>query len=180
MNAKPNKPDPERSYLKLLLTLLYCKEIFYDCDGNSCFLFRCATSTVNFFVTDVTNGFSVSGPDSVMEGESAKLKCSASVYNFTDVQWFKYVVGREVLLDENSSRNEDAGMYKIVTDKTEFSMTKELVFPKVGMISRGKYFCMAKPRGEEGNGSFRNRKHSGERRKFYNDASVEHQPSKVR
>ena len=43
----------------------------------------CVFELVPFFLTDINRGFAVEGPKRVEQGQYFKLKCSASVYNYT-------------------------------------------------------------------------------------------------
>lgn len=54
---------------------------------QACNQINCVFDKIDFFVTDVDDGFSVFGPKNVLEGQRAKLKCSASSYNFSSIDW---------------------------------------------------------------------------------------------
>ena len=99
-------------------------------------------------MTDVNGdgNFAVDGPKQVLEGESkVKLKCSASVYNFTEdsIQWFKHTLSGERLLKSSKGKN-----YEIKSYTTDFSFGSELLFQNISLRDKGRYICKVKSKYE--------------------------------
>ena len=103
---------------------------------QACNKIGCVYQSTDFFVTDVPDeGFSVSGPENVLEGEEITLKCSASTYNFSSVQWFKDTLSGEKKLSQSNFR------YKVQDSSTDFSFTKKLTLANVTLGDKGRYVC---------------------------------------
>ena len=91
---------------------------------------------MDFFVTDVPNdGFNVDGPQNVLEGENITLKCSASIYNFSSVEWYKDTLSGDMKLDKSNYK------LRIEETSTKFSFTKKLTLINVTIGDRGNYIC---------------------------------------
>jgi hypothetical protein len=114
---------------------------------QACNTVTCISESIPFFVTDVNGdgNFAVDGPKHVLEGEAMKLKCSASVYNFTadSIQWYKHTLSGERLLKSNRDNS-----YEINTYTTEFSFGSELLFRNISLRDKGRYICKVKSRYE--------------------------------
>ena len=95
-------------------------------------------------MSDVPNGFDVEGPRKVTEGESMKLRCTASVENPSQIAWFKHTINGERELNEENSKSVDNELYKIHTTSTKLSFSKDLAFANVSLMDRGIYICRAK------------------------------------
>ncbi|XP_059087174.1 vascular endothelial growth factor receptor 1-like [Tigriopus californicus] len=115
---------------------------------QACNEVNCQYKFLPFFVTDVPKGFSVEGPRKVMEGDHIKLRCSASVYNYTlgSIQWLKHTVNGDETMSFEEDQVDDFGHYKLISTSTDWSFTEELVFPNVSIMDRGRYKCRVKPK----------------------------------
>ncbi|XP_071455264.1 vascular endothelial growth factor receptor 1-like isoform X2 [Hetaerina americana] len=108
------------------LTCLACNEV------------GCENETINFFLTDIINGFNaVVQPSHPVEGDDVKLMCGASPFNFTDIiSWNKY----------NSERNdfkllEEGPNYKIVKSQTDYSYRVDVLIHNITLDYAGNYTC---------------------------------------
>ena len=115
---------------------------------QACNTITCISQNIPFFVTDVNGdgNFAVDGPKQVLEGEPrVKLKCSASVYNFTEnsIQWYKHTLSGERLLKSNKGIN-----YEIKSYTTDFSFGSELLFQNISLRDKGRYICKVKSKYE--------------------------------
>ena len=112
---------------------------------QACNTITCISENIPFFVTDVNGdgSFAVDGPKQVLEGDPMKLKCSASVYNYTEdsIQWYKHSLDGERELNSNKDNS-----YEINTYSTDFSFGSELLFRNVSLRDRGRYICKVKSR----------------------------------
>uniref|UniRef100_A0A0K2U975 Platelet-derived growth factor receptor-like protein n=1 Tax=Lepeophtheirus salmonis TaxID=72036 RepID=A0A0K2U975_LEPSM len=106
---------------------------------QSCNSLDCETKIIPFFVTDIKNGFNIYGPSKVIEGQPFELTCSASIYNFTDVEWFKHEVAGE---DRIISPLTDANLL-ITSRNSELSFSKVLRFKNASLSDHGRYYCKA-------------------------------------
>ena len=109
---------------------------------QACNCIGCASESIPFFVTDIfgDGSFAVDGPKHVLEGGSAKLKCSASVYHYIDksIYWYKQTShGMKMLVNKRN------GSYEINSYRTKFSFGKELYFRSINLSDRGRYVCRA-------------------------------------
>ena len=120
-----------------------------DVDGRSI----CRTDILPFVVSEVgPEGFAVYGPDEVNEGSAVKLTCAASSFNYTDVKWYKYVMGGARELSDLTAKNEDKGIYTVTKTLSNWTVGKVLRFPNVTMSEKGNYFCRAQPRDDDNSG----------------------------
>ena len=114
---------------------------------QACNTITCVSENIPFFVTDVNGdgNFAVDGPKEVREGDPMNLKCSASVYNYTDdsIKWYKRTLSGERLLKTNKVNS-----YKISTYNTDFSFGSQLLFRNVSLRDKGRYICKVKSRFE--------------------------------
>ena len=144
----------------------------------------CTNVFLPFFVSDVKNGFNLEGPRKAIEGDNIKLTCSASVLQPDKIQWFKITEIGDVELNEETSLEINKGLYKIVTTSTHFSFSKELVFPNVSLIDKGRYMCRVTMErnpyddsdneiGSKVQNSYYNEPVLSASRRYYNDASLD-------
>ena len=89
-----------------------------------------------FFVTDVNKGFALEGPRKAQEEDAIKLRCSASVYDYENITWYKHTMDGDRQLTEGN--DEDMGEYKIHSGRTAWSFYQELTFPNVSLTNRGR------------------------------------------
>lgn len=109
---------------------------------QTCNKIDCNFAKVPFFVTDVPDdGFAVEGHNPVLVGDPMRLKCSASVYNFTEnsMEWYKDTLNGERILGKDNNR------YEVVSTSTNYSFSKELLLANVSLGDKGRYVCRAKP-----------------------------------
>ncbi|XP_046395603.1 vascular endothelial growth factor receptor 1 isoform X2 [Ischnura elegans] len=108
------------------LTCLACNEV------------GCENETINFFVTDIMDGFNAMvNPPRPVEGDDVELQCGASTFNYTDIiSWFKYNPDRN-----DSKMIEDGSRYKIVKSRTGYSYRVNVVIPNITMDYSGNYTC---------------------------------------
>ena len=114
---------------------------------QACNTITCVSESIPFFVTDVNGdgNFAVDGPKQVLEGDPMKLRCSASIYNYTDdsIQWYKHTLNGERHLKSNKDNSYEINMYN-----TEFSFGSELLFRNISLRDKGRYICKVKSKYE--------------------------------
>lgn len=116
------------------------------CGGDNCQM-----APIDFFVTDVPDGFAIIGQNRVIQGDNVDLKCSASKYNFTEenVVWYKQTVRgleevRERKRKGRRQNNKESPKLQIISETTtKFTISKRLKFSNVSPQDSGVYVCRA-------------------------------------